>query len=163
MRTVTSLVLATAVVASAGCAQRTFEQVDTGSIEVMSWRATLARPEAADSLVAPVNLVGSVALRPAQNPGQSQASIMLSNATPNATHPWHVHAGTCGNDGGIVGPESAYQPLTVDAQGNAEVTIALPFTTPTQGDYFVNVHKSPSELGTIVACGQLEMGVSPMR
>lgn len=163
MRTVTPFVLAAAVVASSGCSARTLQEVDTGSIEVMSWRATLARPETADSLTAPMNLVGSVAVRPAQNPAESQATIMLSNATPNATHPWHIHAGTCGSDGGIVGPETAYKPLTVDAQGNAEVTITLPFSTPTQGDYFVNVHKSPTELGTIIACGSLEMGVSPMR
>jgi hypothetical protein len=163
MRTVTPFVLAAAVLASAGCGPRTLQEVDTGSIEVMSWRATLSRPEAADSLAAPMNLAGSVAIRPAQNPAESQATVMLRNATPNATHPWHVHAGTCGNDNGIVGPATAYKPLTVDAQGNAEVSITLPFATPTQGEYFVNVHKSPTELGTIVACGTLEMGVSPMR
>ena len=56
-----------------------------------------------------------------------------------------------------------YKPLVVDASGKAEVSIILPFSTPTQGDYFVNVHKSPTELGTIIACGPLAMGVSPMR
>lgn len=162
MRTAMTLVLTAALTVS-GCASRPIQEVDTGAIEVMSWRATLARPANADSLVAPMNIVGSVAVRPAQNPSESQATIMLSNATPNATHPWHIHAGTCGSDGGIVGPETAYTPLTVDAQGNAEVTITLPFATPTQGEYFVNVHKSPTDLGTIVACGPLQMGVSPMR
>ena len=162
MRTATTLVLA-AVLAVSGCVQRSIEEVDTGTIEVMSWRATLSRPATADSLAAPMNIVGSVAVRPAPNPSQSQATIMLSNASPNATHPWHIHAGTCGSDGGIVGPETSYTPLTVGADGKAEVTITLPFSTPTQGEYFVNVHKSPTELGTIIACGPLTMGVSPMR
>lgn len=162
MRTATTLVLAAAIAVS-GCVQRSLEEVDTGTIEVMSWRATLARPATADSLDAPMNIVGSAAVRPAQNPSESQATVMLSNATPNATHPWHIHAGTCGSDGGIVGPATAYRPLVVDASGKAEVSITLPFSTPTQGDYFVNVHKSPTDLGTIVACGPLSMGVSPMR
>ena len=162
MRTATTLVLAAAIAVS-GCVQRSLEEVDTGTIEVMSWRATLARPATADSLDAPMNIVGSAAVRPAQNPSESQATVMLSNATPNATHPWHIHAGTCGSDGGIVGPATSYQPLVVDASGKAEVSITLPFSTPTQGDYFVNVHKSPTELGTIIACGPLAMGVSPMR
>ena len=162
MRTATTLVLAAAIAVS-GCVQRSLEEVDTGTIEVMSWRATLARPATADSLDAPMNIIGSAAVRPAQNPSESQATVMLSNATPSATHPWHIHAGTCGSDGGIVGPATAYQPLVVDASGKAEVSITLPFSTPTQGDYFVNVHKSPTELGTIIACGPLSMGVSPMR
>lgn len=162
MRTATTFVLAAAIAVS-GCVQRSLEEVDTGTIEVMSWRATLARPATADSLDAPMNIVGSAAVRPAQNPSESQATVMLSNATPNATHPWHIHAGTCGSDGGIVGPATAYRPLVVDASGKAEVSITLPFSTPTQGDYFVNVHKSPTDLGTIVACGPLSMGVSPMR
>jgi hypothetical protein len=162
MRTATTLVLAAAIAVS-GCVQRSLEEVDTGTIEVMSWRATLARPATADSLDAPMNIIGSAAVRPAQNPSESQATIMLSNATPNATHPWHIHAGTCGSDGGIVGPATAYKPLVVDASGKAEVSSILPFTTPTQGDYFVNVHKSPTELGIIIACGPLSMGVSPMR
>ena len=162
MRTATTLVLAAAIAVS-GCVQRSLEEVDTGTIEVMSWRATLARPATADSLDAPMNIVGSAAVRPAQNPSESQATVMLSNATPNATHPWHIHAGTCGSDGGIVGPATSYKPLVVDASGKAEVSIILPFSTPTQGDYFVNVHKSPTELGTIIACGPLAMGVSPMR
>lgn len=159
---VPTLVLAASLVAS-GCVQRSIEEVDTGTIEVMSWRASLTRPETLDSLDAPMNIVGSVAVRPAANPSETQATVMLSNATPNATHPWHIHAGTCGSDGGIVGPATAYRPLTVGPDGRAEVTITLPFSTPTQGEYFVNVHKSPTELGTIIACGSLAMGVSPMR
>jgi hypothetical protein len=162
MRTATTLVLAAAL-AVPGCAQRPIAEVDTGTIEVMSWRATLSRPATADSLDAPINLVGSVAVRPATNPSQSQATILLSNATPSAVHPWHIHAGSCGSDGGIVGPETSYVPLTVGADGKAEVSVTLPFATPAQGEFFVNVHKSPAELGTIIACGPLSMGISPMR
>src|SRR5688500_1994313 len=69
--------------------------------------------------------------------------------------PWHVHRGRCGNDLGIVGDPNAYQALRPGATGvatsNAVVTVPL---TP-GSEYFVNIHRSPTELQTIVACGQL--------
>jgi hypothetical protein len=159
MRTLTTVGLA-AIVGLAACAQRPIA-VDTGSIDVLSWRGTLSRPATADSTAVPMNIAGSATLRPASNPSESETTVMVANATPNATLPWHIHAGSCGSGGGIVGPASAYKPLVVAADGTAEVTVRLPFTTPTQGEFYVNVHKSPSELGVIVACGRLSMRAIP--
>lgn len=160
MRTLTTVGLA-AIVGLAACAQRPIT-VDTGTIEVMSWRGTLSRPATTDSIAVPMNIVGSAMLRPASNPSESETVVMVANAMPNATHPWHIHAGTCGSGGGIVGPATAYKPLMIASDGTAEVTVRLPFSTPTQGEFHVNVHKSPSEMGVIVACGPLSMRSSPM-
>lgn len=160
MRTLTTVGLA-AIVGLAACAQRPIS-VDTGTIDVMSWRGTLSRPATTVSTAAPMNIVGSATLRPARNPSESETTAMVANATPNATLPWHIHAGTCGSGGGIVGPATAYTPLVVGADGTAEVTVRLPFSTPTQGEFHVNVHKSPSEPGVIVLCGPLSMRSTPM-
>ena len=40
----------------------------------------------------------------------------------------------------------------------AEVEAALPFPTPASGTYSVNVHASPTQMGTIVACADLRPG-----
>jgi hypothetical protein len=161
MRTIPTLALAATIGLSA-CAQPAME-VDTGDIEVMSWRASIARSATADSLAAPAGLVGSLVVRPGADLSTTSATLMLSNAVPNSTHPWHIHTGTCENTGGIVGPATAYTPIQIGADGRGEATVTLPFSTPTTGEYSVNVHKSPTELGTIIACGPLTMGASSMR
>ncbi len=70
-------------------------------------------------------------------------------------HPWHVHRGQCGQDQGILGPADAYEPLKVSGGGKAEAEAQLPFPTPTAGSYFVNIHASAANMGTVLACGNL--------
>ena len=88
--------------------------------------------------------------------GQMTATIGVTGATPGATLPWHVHEGKCGSGGAIVGDPGAYTPLTVGndgaAQGNAQVGVTLNEAK----EYHVNVHASPSDMATIVACGELD-------
>jgi hypothetical protein len=74
--------------------------------------------------------------------------------------PWHVHYGTCGNDQGIVGDANLYAPLRPASDGTATTTSMIPMALSPDRSYFINIHKSPSELSTIVACGQLNPGSS---
>jgi hypothetical protein len=157
-----SVFIIAGAIALNGCAQRITEE-NAGGLESMSWRASIERTTAADSLAAPPDLAGSLVMTPAANPTFTTVTIMLANATPNATHPWHVHAGACGSGGGIVGPPDAYTPLTIGANGGAQAVVTLPFSTPTVGDFSVNVHKSATEMGVVIACGALSPAPSPMR
>lgn len=111
------------------------------------WRGEI-RPEGGSKVG------GTVMLMPGAN-GQTTATITLSGAPANGTHPWHVHAGTCAEKGAIVGPPTAYTPLSADASGAARLEAALPFATPTSGSYSVNVHMSASQMGMIVGCADL--------
>lgn len=156
------VLVAAAALGLTACAQRMTEE-DAGGFATTSWRATIETIDNADSLVAPVNVVGSLVMTPAPNPTMTNVTIMLANGEPNATYPWHIHASGCGSEGGIVGPPDAYVPLTINANGEAQATVTLPFSTPTVGDFSVNVHKSASEMGVIIACGLLAPGASPMR
>ena len=90
-----------------------------------------------------------------KDPSQSQAHVDVSNAVPGAKHPWHVHRGQCGSDQGIFGPADGYKSLKVESDGKASSTAVLPIPLPKNGDYFVNVHASASNMKTIVACGNL--------
>jgi hypothetical protein len=83
------------------------------------------------------------------------AFARIENAVPGGIHPWHIHVGQCGNDRGILGPADAYEPLEVGGNGQAESTAELPIRTPIAGQYFVNIHASRNNMGTIIACGNL--------
>lgn len=111
-----------------------------------TWHASLQSTNGTD-------MSGRATVSP--NPGGATATVSLERATPGDVLPWHVHTGTCASGGGVFGPASAYTPLTVTGGGNASGTASLPsMLDPTQ-HYHVNIHKSPSDMGTIIACGDL--------
>ena len=84
----------------------------------------------------------------------SHVTINVSGAQAGATLPWHVHEGKCGDAGPpIVGDASAYPALTVGADGKATATAHISVKLNEAKNYIVNVHASPANLGTIVACG----------
>jgi hypothetical protein len=86
---------------------------------------------------------------------QTRVEIALSGATPGVNFPWHLHRGTCGSDQGIVGEAGDYKQLTVGINGRANGTATLNLPMPRSGEYMINVHASETDLGTIVACGNL--------
>jgi hypothetical protein len=43
----------------------------------------------------------------------------------------------------------------VEGDGEAESSAELPLPAPIAGQYFVNVHASRNNMGTIIACGNL--------
>jgi hypothetical protein len=124
------------------------------------WRATLVPPQPPSSSATTgtpdSTAVGGTAIVMSAGKQKTSAEVHVANAKPGSVHPWHVHKGTCGHDQGILGPAKAYTPLHIGADGNGEVTVTLPYPTPTSGEYMVNVHQSASDLKTIVACGDLQ-------
>ena len=114
-----------------------------------TWQGEI-RPEGGTSVG------GSVTVAPAATGGQTTATVTLTGAPANGTHPWHLHSGTCAEKGPIVGPPAAYTPLTVDGTGAARIEATLPFATPGAGSYSVNVHMSPTQMGMIVGCADLK-------
>jgi hypothetical protein len=87
--------------------------------------------------------------------GKTNISVNLANAMAGQRLPWHVHEGTCNSDMGIVGGASSYPVIIVTNDGTASSTAVLNVTLDKAKDYFVNVHASPTNLQTIVACGDL--------
>ena len=88
--------------------------------------------------------------------------IDLDGGEAGATYPWHIHTGECADSQPpVVGSMDAYPPIHVGdgGEGDAEATIAA--TLDPDGDYIVNVHLSPTDLGTIVSCGELVKSSAP--
>lgn len=87
--------------------------------------------------------------------GGTRATVNLTGGSGGGTHPWHIHTGTCGSGGDIVGSPSAYPVLQPDAAGNATATAQLGITLDAGGSYHINIHQSPERTREIVACGEL--------
>jgi hypothetical protein len=115
------------------------------------WSATLA-PAAGSP--AP-QVTGTATVMGNADSSQTRVEVALSGATPGTAFPWHLHRGTCGSDQGIVGDASAYKAMTAGINGRATATATLDMPMPKSGEYMINVHASPTDMGTIVACGNL--------
>lgn len=83
-------------------------------------------------------------------------TISVEGATADAHLPWHVHRGVCGDNGPIVGDATAYPALHAGADGKASANATIGVALDEKESYYVNVHNSPTDLGTIVACGKLD-------
>jgi hypothetical protein len=123
---------------------------DSGPSYGSRWNATLATPAA---LTGALDVHGTAWMAPAT--GHTTAGVSISNAAPGGTHPWHIHEGRCGGNGPILGPADAYPPLNVANDGTASAQANLDIPLPESGDYYVNVHASSDNMGTIIACGNL--------
>jgi hypothetical protein len=87
----------------------------------------------------------------------THAMVSLNGALAGGSHPWHIHEGMCGDNGPIVGPADAYPLLRPGSDGRASAQASLTGLQLNEAkNYYVNVHASPSDLGTIIACGPLD-------
>jgi len=119
------------------------------AVAVARWSAELVPPNGA------IGPHGSVVLEPGRHPNHTRVRVVISGDTPGALRPWHLHAGTCGAVGPIVGPENSYARIRINARGNGVAVIELPIPFPESGALFVNVHESLKAMDHIVTCGQL--------
>ena len=149
------LLIGTALLTVA-CVRATRDPV-TGSVDVdvesptqqgEQWRATLAGQGAGSGIT------GNATARVIA--GTTTTTINVSGATAGARHPWHVHSGTCGSGGPIVGEPSAYQPIAIGDNGSGTSSAQIQVQLNEAQRYHVNVHASASDMATIVACGDLK-------
>lgn len=87
---------------------------------------------------------------------QQTVQLQISGGTPGTTYPWHIHTGRC-SDGmtPVVGAPQSYTALGTSGDGTASLMATIPVALNDKQPYHVNVHASPTNMGTIVACGDL--------
>jgi hypothetical protein len=146
--------LALSAVMLAGCGGHKAVEINPQEQVVGSrWNASLATPT---ELAGAIQVKGNAWMgADSKDPSRTLAHVSISNAAPGGQHPWHVHIGSCGSDQGIFGPTNAYSPLKVNGDGQAQSDAVLPVALPREGQYFVTVHASAANMGTILACGNL--------
>ena len=143
-----------AAVSIASCGGSKAVEIDSGAAPVQNrWNGTLSSPP---ELTGVSEIRGNGWMGPdAKNADRTRAEVSIANAVPGGKHPWHVHRGRCGSDQGIFGSADAYKPLEVGGNGRATSNAELSVPNPKTGEFFVNVHASAANMGTIVACGNL--------
>ncbi|HEY1881449.1 MAG TPA: CHRD domain-containing protein [Candidatus Cybelea sp.] len=84
-----------------------------------------------------------------QTPDGVTVVVSIPNG-PAGPQPAHIHDGTCAQLGAVV------YPLTSVVSGNATSTVkGVTIDKLLAGKYAINVHKSTSDLGTYVSCGEI--------
>ena len=147
------LLLASLTASGCGGGKRAVEIDPEQQLVGTRWNATLATPA---SLAGATQVRGNGWMGADEgDAARTKAFVAIVNAVPGGRHPWHVHVGQCGNDQGILGPAEAYPILEVKDNGRADRSAELNIPVPTSGQYFINVHASPNNMGTVIACGNL--------
>jgi hypothetical protein len=149
------LILTMAAFAVVGCV-RTAVNEETGQVDVDLESPTQRGEDWNGSLTPQTGYAVTGSFRAIYFEGRTDVTINIANASPGQTLPWHIHEGSCGNDRGIIGGASNYPPLVVGSNGTATGRANVMALLDEAKDYFVNVHASPTNLGTIVACGDLD-------
>lgn len=82
--------------------------------------------------------------------GMIRISITLNGAPADIPQPAHIHSGTCPNPGGIL------YDLTPLLNGQSETSLGITLSQlNSQLPLSINVHKSDTEQGVYVACGNI--------
>jgi hypothetical protein len=116
------------------------------------WNARLASPA---GMIGVVQVIGTAWMAQGNSPDETRVHIAIQNAIPGGQHPWHIHRGRCGSSDEILGPSDRYGVLDVGDDGKASRSVTLPERLPRSGNYIVDVHASPENIGTIISCGNL--------
>src|SRR5690606_41428452 len=80
---------------------------------------------------------------------QTRVVLNLTGA-PAGPQPAHIPEGTCVN----LNPAPAY-PLTDVENGQSETIVPASLASLMNGDFAINVHKSPEEVAVYVTCGDI--------
>lgn len=88
--------------------------------------------------------------------GGARVTVTLRDTDSGQMYPSHFHAGDCGSGGAIVYPLELIPggPDTVVSRIDASVFDVI------NSDLHINIHQSPDNLGTIVACGEVGLGAN---
>jgi len=147
--------LAVAFLLTAACSRTPKVEIDprTGRTDV-----DVQPPGAPEVWTGRLNAVGGSGItgsaRGTTSKDMTHVVVNIMGAQPGSTLPWHVHDGKCNEaNAPIVGPPSAYPPLVVGSDGRATAEAHVTVELNEARNYIINIHASPTNLATIVACG----------
>ena len=99
---------------------------------------------------------GTATATPTKDGTGTEVLVTLTDETPGATRPWHIHAGSCEKGGGVVGGGRVYTPIAINDKGQGTGKATLPVALADTAAYYVNIHDAAAAMGVIVACGDLQ-------
>jgi hypothetical protein len=136
----------------AGCAMTSAGQEGRTTAD-MQWHGRIYAGEQGELSEDQVSVANATMTRLAT--GSTRATVTLKGGLTEASYPWHIHAGTCGSQGPIVGNPDSYDALSASASGMGSASANLDATLDPTKSYYINLHRE--DMG-IVACGNLTRG-----
>lgn len=114
--------------------------------QVPMWSATL-EPSQGGTVRGSASVVGTGGAR-------TRVIVTVEGSANGSLHPWDIHEGRCGGNGSIVGRASDYPPIPIGGAGAATMSLEIPATLRSRGEYYLDVHESFKRYRT-VTCGAL--------
>jgi len=99
---------------------------------------------------------GTATVTPTKDGTGTEIAVTLTDDTPGATRPWHIHSGSCEKSGGVVGGGRVYTPIVINDKGQGAGKATLPVALADTATYYVNIHDAAAAMSIIVACGDLK-------
>lgn len=121
----------------------TGDATPSGTPEPDAPRITIDFTELNDS-----GVTGSATLY--ENGDQTIVELDLDETGEN--HPAHIHEGTCED----LQPEPAYNLENAGEEGTSTTLVDVSLAELLDGDYAIDLHLSPNELGTLIVCADIE-------
>lgn len=87
-----------------------------------------------------------------------QTLVELELDGTGENHPAHVHVGTCDD----LDPEPLFPLDNIGPDGRSSTTIDIPLEDLLATEHAIDVHLSPSELGTLLVCGDITSDDAPV-
>jgi hypothetical protein len=158
MKRSTSIASLTLFLLIGACAQDdAAEDVATDQVVLDAASDTMNQPAAAGmgqtAQFQPVNDSGIAGEATVTDRGaESEVMVRLTGASPNGTHPGHIHSGTCAAIGSVVQP---LQEIATDATGTGTMTttVAIAPMTLSNGQHIIVYH---GEGGAPATCAQIQ-------
>lgn len=84
--------------------------------------------------------------------GEGKTVVKFDVQGAGGDHPAHIHQGVCGD----LDPEPSQSLQNIDANGESTTIVDVTLDDLLAGNYAVDMHLAPDELGTMIACANIE-------
>ena len=105
-------------------------------------------------------VTGASAVTPSQTPGWAHVLISVNGAASGGIYTWSLRSGSCGAQGGVIGPTERYGDFPIRADGSGAAEAEIPATLSPSTPYAVTA--TPASTGSTTAatgaCADLTRG-----
>lgn len=82
-------------------------------------------------------IAGAAAVTPSETPGWAHVLISLGDISSGSVYGWSLHNGTCGAQGGVIGPADRYGDFSIHADGSGAADAVVPLTLSSSESYAI--------------------------
>ena len=100
-------------------------------------------------------VAGAAALTQSQVPGWAHVLISVGDISTGGVYAWSLRSGSCGAQGGIIGPSDRYGEFSIRPDGSGAADALVPLTLSTSQTYAVVTNPVGPSSASAGACADL--------